>query len=117
MVVTSCAIVETWIDEQFCGDVFVELERKGVFPLHLSAAVGGESIEACLPLDVVGESPFQVDSELRTEVMQSVLSFFQTISLCQRRTFHILEIVCKRSEVYGTSEFFITCLDIVIHTE
>ena len=115
--VADRAVVKPRIEEEFGRDILVEIKGEGILPLPLRVLVGGEAIHACLIGDVLGDGPFQIDGELRTEVVQSMLSFLQTVSLYQRRTLHILEIISERSEVYSTREFLIASFHIVIHTE
>ena len=80
VLVSDGAVVESGIDEEFGGDVFVEVERERVLPLPLSTFEGSEPIHACLVRDVVGDGPLELYGELRTEIVQHMLSLIKTIS-------------------------------------
>ena len=80
MVVTCAVVVEARIDEDVGGDVFVELESKGVFPFVFHALVAGEPIHAALPFHVFRQYPRDVYGELRTEVSVMVLAFIDTMT-------------------------------------
>ena len=70
LVVALGAIIESREDEELGGDILIELEGKGVFPLQLATLIGGIAIETGKPADVVRELPFQVDRKQRTNVVQ-----------------------------------------------
>ena len=122
--VADRAVVKPRIEEEFGRDILVEIEGEGILPLPLRVLVGGETIHARLIGDVLGDGPFQIDGELRTEIVEDVLVSVKSetcgepsIAAVKPITIDILHVVCKGSEVDGTGEFLVPSLHVVIHTE
>ena len=87
MTVTALgSVVKTGINKYVAGYILVELEGKRILPLKLGTLVGGITIETGLPTYVVGKLPQQIDRKLRTEIVQLVLAFVQTVTRGELKT-------------------------------
>ena len=94
--VALAGIVESWIDKQLTRDILVKLEGKGILPLQLRTVIGGVSIQTGLPVDIIREFPCQVHGAHRTEIMQHVVIFLQSVTRGQFFSAHISEVILQR---------------------
>ena len=96
LAVACATVVKPRVEEYLCGEIAVELERERVFPFRFHALVSGVAIEPCLPRDVIGKIPSQVNGGLRTEVVQRVVSAVYAVVSGERESADIFEVVGER---------------------
>ena len=114
------------MDEEFRGDVLIELEGECVFPFILHTLIAGEAIHARLPRDVLGHLPREIDDELRTEVGERMVVGFDTMSggepldvlaVHEDGAVYVAIVHSQRRDVHRSREFLVEPLHLVVHTE